>query len=646
MRVRLLEIVALLIALVGLGGVADAESGAVFDSEMLSAALSRPIIDRKLPLEEVQAFTDARVARLDQPTSADEWRTTANDLRQRVLDEVIYQGEAARWRDAAWNVEWLETIEGGPGYRIRKLRYEAVPGLWIPALLYEPENLTGRVPVVMNVNGHDGDGKAAEYKQIRCINQAKRGMIVLNVEWLGMGQLRTDGFEHYKMNQLDLCGTSGLAPFYLSMKRGLDILLAHENADPKRVAVAGLSGGGWQTIIISALDPRVTLANPVAGYSSYRTRVFHQSDLGDSEQTPVDLGGIADYAHLTAMMAPRGLLLTYNTKDQCCFQSGYALQPLLDAAAPVYGLFGKQNHLAFHINEDPGTHNFERDNREALYDFMGRVFYSGDSNYSALEIDCAGELKTKEQLDVPLPEKNLDFNQLALAVSKNLPRQKEIEDADAARQRLREVLRAPHYEVLPIEVGGESRKSFTSHRFILAIGGEWSVPAVLLEPDGANGTVILLGDKGRAALAADAAAILAEGKRVLAIDPFYFGESKIDGRDFLYAILVSGVGERPLGIQAAQLGAAARWVENALPGQSVSVSAVGPRTSLIALTAAALEPAIGVLDLRDSHSSLKQVIEQNIGVNQMPEIFCFGLLEQFDIPQLKQLAAPRPVRIH
>ena len=66
------------------------------------------------------------------------------------------------------------------GYRIKKLRYEALPGLWIPALLYEPEKLKGRVPVVLNVNGHDSKGKAAPYKQIRCINLAKRGMLALN----------------------------------------------------------------------------------------------------------------------------------------------------------------------------------------------------------------------------------------------------------------------------------------------------------------------------------------------------------------------------------------------------------------------------------------------------------------------------------
>ena len=203
-------------------------------------------------------------------------------------------------------IEWLDTIPGGPGYHIKKLRYEALPGLWIPALLYEPDQLKGRVPVVLNVNGHDSKGKAAPYKQIRCINLAKRGMLALNVEWLGMGQLQGDGFSHNRMNQLDLCGTSGLAVFYLVMQRGLDVLVDHPHADVERVAMAGLSGGGWQTILLSSLDRRVTLANPVAGYSSFKTRVEFFADLGDSEQAPTDLAMLADYTapHRLAGAAP------------------------------------------------------------------------------------------------------------------------------------------------------------------------------------------------------------------------------------------------------------------------------------------------------------------------------------------------------
>jgi hypothetical protein len=204
------------------------------------------------------------------------------------------------------------------------------------------------------------------YQQIRCINLARRGMLALNVEWFNFGQLNAANYHHGRMNQLDLCGTSGLAPFYLSLKRGLDVLLSHPRADTTRVAVSGLSGGGWQTIYISALDTRVTLTNPVAGYSSFHTRIKHFKDLGDSEQTPCDMATVADYDHLTAMMAPRAALLTYNSKDECCFESGYALPPLLEGAAPFFKLYDRKQSLRGHVNHNPGTHNYEKDNREAF----------------------------------------------------------------------------------------------------------------------------------------------------------------------------------------------------------------------------------------------------------------------------------------
>ncbi len=387
----------------------------------LKALLQRHIIAEEGSLEEVQAFTESRVPRMPELTNLGDWRRRAAQIRQDVLDKVVFRGEAQAWRGAKAQVVWADTIEGGPGYHIKKLRYEALPGLWIPALLYAPDKLNGKVPVVLNVNGHDGQGKAAAYKQLRCINQAKRGMLALNVEWLGMGQLRSDGFRHYRMNQLDLCGTSGLAPFYLAMQRGLDVLLSLEHADPRRVAVAGLSGGGWQTIFISSLDTRVTLSNPVAGYSSFRTRARNLSDLGDSEQTPSDLATVADYAHLTALMAPRTLLLTFNAKDNCCFAADHALPPLREAAAPVYQLYGQENRLLWHVNRDPGTHNFLQDNREALYRALGDAFYAGSDGFERKEIPSEDEVKSFDALQTPLPDDNADFHTLAIGLSKSLP---------------------------------------------------------------------------------------------------------------------------------------------------------------------------------------------------------------------------------
>jgi len=511
--------------------------------------------------------------------------------------------------------------------------------MWIPALLYIPDKLTGKVPVMLAVNGHEAAGKAVGYKQIRCINLAKRGMLVLNVEWFGMGQLRQPGYRHGCMNQLDLCGTSGLAPFYLAMSRGLDVLLAHDNADPKRVAVSGLSGGGWQTIVLSSLDTRVTLANPVAGYSGFRIRLRdHFKDLGDSEQTPVDLATLADYTHLTALRAPRPTLLTYNVKDECCFEAGYALPPLLAAARPVFKLFDKESALRSHVNHDPGTHNFEKENREVLYKAIGDYFYGGDRTFDPKEIPCGAEVKKADDLAVELPKDNASFHTLAKGLAKALPRGK------ADRKALADVVKSARYEVEAKEIETKEEKGTKAIFWKLSLGKKWTVPVVELVRGQPEKTAILINDAGRKADPVNAERLLKAGYRVLAVDVFYFGEARME-KDWLFALLVSAVGDRPLGIQASQLAAVARWSGNQHKSKSVQVTAIGPRLSLAALVAAALEPeALGGLELDGCRKSLKEVIEENRTVDQMPEMFCFGLLERFDIARLIDLVKPRQVK--
>ena len=618
-------------------------------AEQLKAVLERTILEKGTPQREVEAFCEARVLRLpaiDAPErkSPEAWKTYIEKIRGDVLEQVVFRGEAAKWRDYQGKVEWLLAAEKHDGYTIKKLRFEAVPGLWVPGLLYEPEKLDGKAPVFLNVNGHDGAGKAAGYKQIRCINLARRGIISLNLEWFGMGQLRGPGFSHYKLNQLDLCGTSGVAPFYLAMKRGLDILLEHEYADSARVGVAGLSGGGWQTIFISALDPRVTLTNPVAGYSSYLTRIRNHSDLGDSEQTPVDLAATGDYAHLTAMLAPRVALLTFNEKDNCCFAAPHALPPLLEAARPVYSLLSAADNLHEHINYDPGTHNFERDNREALYKVIGQHWFGGDAAYSPNEIECQADVRTAEQLAVELPADNLDLQTLAQRVMRGLP------EPQGNREELRAVLRLTE-KAGPLKATAgdkdDAPPGTTVARWKLNLGGEWTVPVVEIHRGSRAKTAIVIADGGRASVASEVAALLAEGNSVLAVDPFYLGESKIEKRDFLFALLVSSVGQRPLGVQAQQLQQLAKWRKTELKETAVSLHAFGPRTSLMALAAAASDSAESSIDglvLHGSLGSLQEVIDQGGQVDKTPEQFCFGLLATADIPQMAALVAPRPVQ--
>lgn len=589
----------------------------------LEEALAKPILPANQPLVEVQVYTASRVKSMPLVSSARQWTQVKEQLRQRVLNEVVLRGEGRKWAEAKTRVEWLDVLPGN-GYRIKRLRYEVIPGLWIPALLYEPEKLAGKVPVVLNVNGHEGAGVANDYIQIRCINQAKKGVLALNFEWLGMGQLKTDGFNHTRSTQLDLVGTNGVALHYLSQKRGLDILLAHPNADTSRVAVTGLSGGGWQTILISSLDPRVTIANPVAGYSSFVTRAqFPELDLGDSEQTPVDLASIADYTTLTAMRAPKPTMVTNNAYDNCCFRGDYANAPLIWAARPYYELYNAGGNLTAHINYDPG-HNYGRENREAFYRYLRDRFFGGDEPaFSETEIPSEADVRTPEQLRVDLPADNLDFHKVALRLSEGLPRK-------TGAPRLASVVKARTYRVRAIDAGpAQEVEGIRTHAWKLQLDNDWTVPVLELG-DPANAKVtLLLGDQGRAGLATEVRRLVKqEGRRVLAVDPFYFGESKIAKRDWLFALLVSSVGDRPLGIQASQVAAVARWAK-----APVVVESFGPRTSLIAEVAAALEPkAITAAKTHGGLSSLHDVLRSDMTVDKFPEFFTFGLLVAWDIP--------------
>ena len=98
------------------------------------------------------------------------------------------------------------------------------------------------------------------------------------------------------------------------MRRGLDYLYLHPHVDRKRIGVTGLSGGGWQTIVLSSLDERVKASNPVAGFASTSSRVEAKDfgDMGDIEQSATDFLRGSDYPYLVALMAPRPILLTYN----------------------------------------------------------------------------------------------------------------------------------------------------------------------------------------------------------------------------------------------------------------------------------------------------------------------------------------------
>ena len=154
---------------------------------------------------------------------------------------------------------------------------------------------------------------------------------------------------------------------------------------------------------------------------------------------------------------------------------------------------------------------------------------------------------------------------------------------------------------------------------------------------------MLAGDDGRTsdAVLTAAKAQLANGNRVVLLDPLGVGESHVN--PWTLMLLVACVGERPVGLQASQVGATLNWCREMFAGE-VRLHTIGPRTGLSGLVAAGMWPAtVDRLEIRDGHRTLHEVIEQNLQVKDGPELFCFGLLKQFDIEQIAALAGSSKV---
>ena len=586
---------------------------------------------------ELLAFLGNHLPHFNTPASTAAWLKKAQTLRGEML-ALFFRGHPTGLLTEKTQVHWGDRIQTGQGYIIRKLRYEGYPGLWVPALLYEPSDLRSPAPVVLNPNGHHAGGKAMDYKQARCINLAKRGMLALSTEFIGMGELCADA-EHNRIAHLDLCGVAGIGVFYLLMKRGLDVLLTHPKADPERTAMTGLSGGGWQTALLSALDERVKVVVPVAGHSPVWQRSGCIEDIGDQEQCPSDLCSVADYDELSALFAPRPTLLIYNRNDTCCFQTKRTRKSIYEPICPVFELLGASDKLAFYDNTDPGTHNYECDNRRQLYKFLEQQFGLDTSDD---DLPWRDELLSEEQLNVGLPPDNATLHSIAQeALRKIRTRKQKTRTPVAARKELSELIKLPRPTKTKLQKVGaaQKRRDCTVQHYLLSLGDTWTLPLTEFSPPRAKTCELLIADGGRASTSAKINAALAQKRRVFAADIFGTGELHADPR---HHMLIATAGQRPLGVQVGQV----LLLLDALSERHSAphITAQGQVVSIIALFAAALKPkSVASLTSNTLLDTLSRLVDWPLSYASAPSLFCFGLLAEFDLPDLIALSAPVPL---
>lgn len=610
------------------------------DAEQLAPILAQPIQSADVTAYQLRQYLMQHVPALPAPSDSQQWAAEAKRIRRHLLDDVVFHGWPAEWVNATPKFEEAGVIAGN-GYRIRKFRYEIVPGFQSAALLYEPENLTGKIPAILNVNGHVGpSGKAIEYKQKRCINFAKHGILALSLEWLAFGELSSPENEHSYAAHLDLAGMNGVGVFYLEMRRGLDFLYNHANVDRSRLGLTGLSGGGWQTIMLSSLDERVVAAVPVAGFAGMVTSIEHPEYIGDDiEQNATDFRDGQDYTHLAAMRAPRPTLLIYNAEDDCCFRGPLVKPYIYDDVKQFFKLYGKEDAFWWHENRDPGTHNYQLDNREQAYRFFTKYF-----NLPPLEkeVPVDAEIHSYDELVVGLPKDNLTILGLARQRARSIDR-RPLGDAVSERKKLATLVR---YKPVALKhawaVANTKNKGVETRSFQFQLMNDLPAAGVLVSaiatPETAPATIVI-DDKGRKSAAEDVSERVNRGEHVLALDVLFRNDVVPEKPGVPeYTQMLSSFGDRPLGIQAAQLIGIARWLRDRAGVKQVRLECRGLRSQIAGLTAAALEPGLfSEVKIRDGIDTLAKLLDAPITYQAAPELFCLDLFKEFDVGRLAAL---------
>lgn len=254
------------------------------------------------------------------------------------------------------------------GYRIEKIIFQTLPGLWMTANAYVPDRL-GPLPTVLSVHGHWPGAKQDPNIQARSIGLAKLGFFVLAVDALGAGERGIGnalGEYHGDMVAATLWPIgrplSGLQVY--ENGRAVDYLLTRPEVDGARIGITGASGGGNQSMYAGAWDERFKAIVPVCSVGNY------QSYLGAAccmcEVVPGALSFTEEWAVL-ALTAPRALLVINATQDARQFSVGEAAKSLA-LATPVYALYGKPENVR-HATFESG-HDYSQPMRETMYGWM------------------------------------------------------------------------------------------------------------------------------------------------------------------------------------------------------------------------------------------------------------------------------------
>ena len=117
----------------------SALAGFAQDQTPVASALQATVQTPEVTYFQLQSYLMKRIVTPHAPARPEQWNASGQKLRKHILEDIIYHGWPQSWVQAPPHFEQVAVIETGKGYRLRKFRYEIVPGFTSTAILYEPE---------------------------------------------------------------------------------------------------------------------------------------------------------------------------------------------------------------------------------------------------------------------------------------------------------------------------------------------------------------------------------------------------------------------------------------------------------------------------------------------------------------------------
>ncbi len=326
-------------------------------------------------------------------------------------------------------------------YTVDRVFFESSPGLLVTGSLYLPKGASRKLPTVLCPHGHWANGRFHDHGpdelkrqlesggeqdpvtgrhplQARSVQLARMGCMVFLYDMLGYAdggsftQELIHGFGKQRPHlsspdqwglfsaQSELRCISGMGLQTWNSIRALDWIMSRSDCDTSRIGVTGASGGGTQTFILAAIDPRVTAAFPAVMVS---TAMQGGCTCENASYLRVNTGNI----EFAAMIAPRPIAMTgaddwtvdIETKGLPELKQHYAMLGVPDNVHAKYRTF---------------PHNYNLPSRMMMYDFFNRTLQLGikeitERPFTPLSIEEATVFSSEH----PAPLKN-ETNELAI----------------------------------------------------------------------------------------------------------------------------------------------------------------------------------------------------------------------------------------